>query len=635
MQRAHCTLLSCLFLILLFGITVVSATNDTVAVATTPTLHPPMRLDPSATEEGNRQSRTAPSVRVGEALASQAIRPTGSFSLLSSLPYVPAERDQGYANNCWVWASTGALEVEHTRHSSVKDRLSVQYFDSNFNGGSGPNWAGDHGGSVWDFVLFYAARQMAVPWSNYNANYQDGVPWCLQNQRAWVPASSIQTNPHYDISGIWLWFLSTDGVDQRTAIANIKSVLHRGQAVPMDFWLPDGAAWTDFNAFWWNQGETAVWDPSKYGGTASDGHVVVCVGYDDTDPTNRYWIMVNSWGTAGGKRPHGTFRMKMDLDYSKRYPTPWGRTILNTEWMEIEADFADEPLVADFVVSPNIGPDTLIPVIRDASTGYPTSWSWTFGDGRTSTSQNPGMMAFTQPGVYTITLTVRDAKGHTSSKSRTLEVQSESSTGDAVDAPALPWSLGIGSGDPLWYLERSVTHDSQDALQVSGMGDQERSRTLSTTVTGPATVSFWWKVSSEPNRDYLHLFVDGVETAKISGTVPWTKKQLSLGSGTHTLGWDYEKDGAYAEGEDTGWLDQVTVIYQVRAIPSSTAAPRDLNSDSLYEDVNGNGRKDFADIVLFFNQMSWVAANEPVPAFDYNANGRIDFADVVWLFNHL
>lgn len=33
--------------------------------------------------------------------------------------------------------------------------------------------------------------------------------------------------------------------------------------------------------------------------------------------------------------------------------------------------------------------------------------------------------------------------------------------------------------------------------------------------------------------------------------------------------------------------------------------------------------------------MTWIAANEPLKAFDYNANGRIDFADVVWLFNHL
>ena len=63
--------------------------------------------------------------------------------------------------------------------------------------------------------------------------------------------------------------------------------------------------------------------------------------------------------------------------------------------------------------------------------------------------------------------------------------------------------------------------------------------------------------------------------------------------------------------------------------------PTDTDGDGRYEDVNGNGRKDFADVVLYFDQMGWIAANEPVAAFDYNGNGRIDFADVVWLFTTL
>ena len=80
---------------------------------------------------------------------------------------------------------------------------------------------------------------------------------------------------------------------------------------------------------------------------------------------------------------------------------------------------------------------------------------------------------------------------------------------------------------------------------------------------------------------------------------------------------------------DLNWEGGATII------PGGAAAPRDLDDDGMYEDVNGNGREDFADVVLYFNQMTWIAANEPIAAFDYNGNGRIDFADVVWLFNHL
>ncbi len=73
----------------------------------------------------------------------------------------------------------------------------------------------------------------------------------------------------------------------------------------------------------------------------------------------------------------------------------------------------------------------------------------------------------------------------------------------------------------------------------------------------------------------------------------------------------------------------------VTTLPNGAGAPADTDGDWLYDDVNGNGSKDWADVVLFFNQMGWISANEPVSAFDYNRNGRIDFADVVWLFYHL
>ena len=63
--------------------------------------------------------------------------------------------------------------------------------------------------------------------------------------------------------------------------------------------------------------------------------------------------------------------------------------------------------------------------------------------------------------------------------------------------------------------------------------------------------------------------------------------------------------------------------------------PTDVNGDGMFENVNGNRRRDFADVVLYFNQMSWVVVNESVTAYNCNGNGRVDFSDVVWLFNNL
>lgn len=73
----------------------------------------------------------------------------------------------------------------------------------------------------------------------------------------------------------------------------------------------------------------------------------------------------------------------------------------------------------------------------------------------------------------------------------------------------------------------------------------------------------------------------------------------------------------------------------VTMLPGAFGLPTSIAVAGLYDDVNGNARMDFADVVLYFNQMSWIARAEPTEAFDYNRNRRIDFADVVWLFANL
>jgi PKD repeat protein len=68
-------------------------------------------------------------------------------------------------------------------------------------------------------------------------------------------------------------------------------------------------------------------------------------------------------------------------------------------------------------------------------------------------------------------------------------------------------------------------------------------------------------------------------------------------------------------------------------LPGMSGIPTDPDADGIYEDLNANGRIDFADVTLYFEQMDWITENEPVLLFDFNGNGRIDFADIVALFN--
>lgn len=81
----------------------------------------------------------------------------------------------------------------------------------------------------------------------------------------------------------------------------------------------------------------------------------------------------------------------------------------------------------------------------DGSAGGPASWSWSFGDGATSTARNPSH-TYGKAGTYTIALTVRDDAGAADSASRTVTVgtapQSASIALKTFTIPRNPVSLG-------------------------------------------------------------------------------------------------------------------------------------------------------------------------------------------------
>jgi len=70
-------------------------------------------------------------------------------------------------------------------------------------------------------------------------------------------------------------------------------------------------------------------------------------------------------------------------------------------------------------------------------------------------------------------------------------------------------------------------------------------------------------------------------------------------------------------------------------LPGYDTPPTDPDGDGLYEDFNGNDRKDFDEVVPFFTFMKWIEANEPIACFDFNGNVRIDFDIIVQVFGEL
>ena len=197
------------------------------------------------------------------------------------------------------------MEITLDVDKSIEDRLSIQYFDSNYNGGSGSGWAGN-GGWISGFANFYANQGKSIPWSNTNASYQDA--W--STNKASVPANSIGLVPNYPIDhSIHEVRVFPPGLSQAADISDIENTLVQNEGIWFSF-----PCTNDFFNFWDYQSEANVWQPNN-NSSIIGYHAVLCVGYDTEDPNNPCWIMLNSWGTTTG-RPNGLFRVSMNLNYN-------------------------------------------------------------------------------------------------------------------------------------------------------------------------------------------------------------------------------------------------------------------------------------------------------------------------------
>jgi len=106
--------------------------------------------------------------------------------------------------------------------------------------------------------------------------------------------------------------------------------------------------------------------------------------------------------------------------------------------------------VADFTATPTSGTAPLTVTFTDQSVNTPTSWQWDFGDGNTSTQQNPTHI-YNNAGTYTVNLTATNEYGSDSeTKTGYITVTSGGGGGGGSDLEWVNVSGGtfqMGSND--------------------------------------------------------------------------------------------------------------------------------------------------------------------------------------------
>ena len=159
-----------------------------------------------------------------------------------------------------------------------------------------------------------------------------------------------------------------------------------------------------------------------------------------------------------------------------------------------------------------------------------------------------------------------------------------------------------------WEVTTQNPYEGQYCAKSSAIDDYETS-TLYITVQAPSegVMSFYYKVSSESNYDWLYFKIDGNEQNKWSGDVSWTQASYVLTPGTHELRWEYSKDVSMSSGSDCAWIDNVvfppsTIITDVESVMESSVAvyPNPM-SDVLNIDL-GDGHSD----VVIYNSLGQV-----------------------------
>jgi hypothetical protein len=137
------------------------------------------------------------------------------------------------------------------------------------------------------------------------------------------------------------------------------------------------------------------------------------------------------------------------------------------------------------------------------------------------------------------------------------------------DFSAYEWSF---NGDAEWVIDDATYYEGSYSAKSGSIVDEQTSTlVISINVTTDDQISFYRKVSSESNYDYLRFYIDGVQIDEWSGEVDWEEVSFPITAGEHTFTWSYEKDYSVSNGDDCAWVDYIVFPSFAGAAPLAVA----------------------------------------------------------------
>jgi PKD repeat protein len=273
--------------------------------------------------------------------------------------------------------------------------------------------------------------------------------------------------------------------------------------------------------------DTVAAPVAAFGSSATTGTTPATIQFTDSStntPTSWVWSFGDG-GTSTVQHPSHIYTTAGSYTVTLTATNAGGSNTVSKASYITVTNAATAP-VASFYSATTSGTIPLTIQFADLSTNTPTSWTWSFGDGVTSTLQNPAHI-YTTAGSYTVTLTATNAGG-----SNTVSQAAYITASDAE--PVASFTSNVTSGTAPFSVLFTDTSTNTPTSWTWAFGDggssTEQNPVYEYESAGTYTVTLTAANSAGSNTTYTSSYITAT-----AGSAPVTSFTADTRTGTSTL----------------------------------------------------------------------------------------------------
>ena len=166
-----------------------------------------------------------------------------------------------------------------------------------------------------------------------------------------------------------------------------------------------------------------------------------------------------------------------------------------------------------------------------------------------------------------------------------------------------------------WVITNANPHEgvncSRSSFNLPDNQDSEMSVELDVLSSG--SISFYKKLSSEEDYDFLKFKINGSKVGEWSGIdADWSLVSFPVSSGLTTFKWEYDKDGGWTEGQDCAFVDYI--VFPPIDLGTVSVEENNINISLFPNPTMGSFEVEFTD-------------NKERTVLLYDINGKLIFSE--------